>query len=409
MSSPIKKIKLIIKKITSFIRGVMLVLLSLKILYPLIKSINKSDIFIILEAGGFGHTSVTVDLARRIYPNRNITFLMFTGKGRYNEYLKCIWPKNLVIYFFPIEWTRFWYTIVPKLITKIIKNFIKDNLIVFWSLTKLHIKAMEWAPESSKEIPNYLNIRWVTGYFRIIEDTKELLAPILDRKNAEIVQKKLNLDLNKKIALFYLRRKIGDITSNSRWGSVPTDYISTFEMVINIGYIVFVTGDYIDFEKPRHLADKIYTKQNAINVGLDTDLFQMFAVSFADICITESGGGAWLPMIMKKSQLCINAYPFWYAMKNSWIYPKKIKMENGQILETSLYFSKFLYSYDLGCSNELKSNSAEEIFGAVSEFLERIKNRNPSQKDNEFKGEKVGLYETSGANILSCWYECHQK
>jgi len=44
----------------------------------------------------------------------------------------------------------------------------------------------------------------------------------------------------------------------------------------------------------------------------------------------ESGGGAMDKNYKVKPHVCLNVFPYWYAMKDAWIYPEKEMYANGK-------------------------------------------------------------------------------
>ncbi|MDB4214563.1 TIGR04372 family glycosyltransferase [Burkholderiaceae bacterium] len=393
-----------IKGVFSLSKGLWRAILACGTLLSVVRALSKAKVFVMLEAGGFGHTITTVDLARRMFPTEDITFLMFCGKGRYNKYTTCIWTKNINIYFCELEWTKLWYTALPVIAKLICSPFLNKNSIVFWNLAELHNEARRFSPSSSTLIPRNLNCDWVTGYFRIIDSSENLPKPCMPKGLVEQVEQALELTGREKIASFYLRNKGGDITSHTRSGSALSDYLDACSLLLENGYTICITGDIEDAETAHHMYGKVLTKSDALSKGVDAYLFQLYAVFKANICITDSGGGAWLPMVLSKPQLCINAFPFWYAMRGAWVYPKRVLTASAKRLTSSDLFTKLLYMHDVGQGNTLESNSSTDISDAVREFVGRIELADTAVKEYQFAGLRPGWYESSEARILTTWF-----
>jgi len=360
-----------------------------------------ADIIVIMQQGGFGHTVVTVDISRRLYPKKSIFVLCICGENRYNPYTKYIWGPGINVSFIELSWQSYWFVSfhwIAKIFLILTKN---KKTRIFLNAEDFREELRPLVPIRAYELPYELNIAWVAGYFALIDRTKDILPPCLNDKLSVEIEYALGLNGTDKIATFYVRQKGGDISASSRSGSPLENYFKTLQYLSDIGYSIFLTGDY---EYGSMLEARIYTKEYAEAKGVSSDLFQLYAVAKASLCVSESGGGAWLPMIFQKPHLCINAFPYWYAMKDAWIYPKRVKKSNSDYLKNDELFGKLLYKHDVGYGLSLENNSSSEIFEAICEFIEVTKKMPIPRMEIRCIPARTTWYNYSEAVILNCWF-----
>ena len=369
------------------------------------KEISSAQVFVVLEEGGFGHTLTTVDLARRLFPEKRITFLFFSTKGRYNKYANNIWPEHLHIILFELEHTAFWYAVVPRLAAMWCRRLLNKQAIAFWRLAELHKLAENLTDARGLDFPERMNVSWVTGYFRLIESFKNFEKPSLGDNLSQEVINALGLTGKEKLATFYIRNKGGDVTTESRNGSSVSTYMKSFRMLVDLDYTVCITGDISSVDSAFIHPGRILSKQSACEVGIDGDLFQIYVVMNAAICISESGGGAWLPMILEKPHLCINSFPYWYAMKNAWVYPKNVRNGEGIRMGLDVLYDSLIYEYSVGIGMTLENNNSDEVLQAITEFINEVKLANKPTSKERFIPNKVSWFDYSEAKILQCWLE----
>jgi len=250
-----------------------------------------------------------------------------------------------------------------------------------------------------------LNKAWETGYFRLIDSSEKFEKPRLGNDLSYKVINALGLTGKEKFATFYIRNKGGDATSGTRSGSGESTYMESFRMLVELGYTVCITGDINGVDNGYLPPGCILSKQSACAVGIDGDLFQLYVVMNAAICISESGGGAWLPMILEKPHLCINAFPFWYAMKSAWVYPKNVRNDAGIRMGVEFLYESLMYKHDVGAGLNLESNSSDEILQAITEFILELKLAKKPISNRRFIPKKVSWFHYSEAKILKCWLD----
>jgi hypothetical protein len=141
----------------------------------------------------------------------------------------------------------------------------------------------------------------------------------------------------------------------------------------------------------------------ALTAGIHSDLFYLFSISAASLCVSECGGGAWLPLAMGKSHLCTNAFPYFYAMKGAWMSPKRIRNAEGVLISPIRLFSDFAYKYDVGSDLVLESNTQDDLLEAMIEFVSDVESGKAptlSGIDGQMQGT---LYPSARAGICRTW------
>src|SRR5262249_13835945 len=131
----------------------------------------------------------------------------------------------------------------------------------------------------------------------------------------------------------YLRRKgedSSDHTTNWRVGSPLFEYLPPLELLNDAGYQVILVGDGvldpITFERCGGML------VDARSVNVNKDILDLFGATEVDIFIGETGGGLWLPGINHIPRLHLNAYPYFVAKPNSWIYYKTVTDRDGKLI-----------------------------------------------------------------------------
>jgi putative glycosyltransferase (TIGR04372 family) len=405
----VRTLKYALRSVLSVLYGVWLMTLCIVSLLKARKTIACSDIFVMLDEGGFGHTITAPDIARRLFPGSQITILMLSGRGRHNFQTRSIWPDNVRLLFIPLEWRRPWIELVPKMTRRICEIFLRSTTKVYWGVTDLYCELQPWVSPDASKLSQELNIRWVTGYFRLMSATPTTPPPSLPDCVMSRIQRALKLSDAERIASIYLRQKSGsDISSASRSGSEFKVYLPAIRFLQHRGYLIFITGDVVVPSEYRHgsgaIIDRIYAKK----AGVRPDEFQIFSVMRASICISESGGGAWLPMVLGKPHLCINAYPYFYAMRGAWMFPKRLKETHGQLVAPERLFSEFLYKHEVRPGYRLENNTKEELLQAVEEFDSHVNKLDSPRFDASDIRMGASWYPSANSAICKSWFGAYR-
>src|SRR5262249_1365718 len=152
-------------------------------------------------------------------------------------------------------------------------------------------------------------------------------------------------------------------------GSPLSEYLPAVELLNDAGYQVILVGDGvldpITFERCGGML------VDARSVNVNKDILDLFGATEVDIFIGETGGGLWLPGINHIPRLHLNAYPYFVAKPNSWIYYKTVTDRDGKLIHYREVFANHMYDYELP-GMTLHDNSADAICRAVTCFLENL-------------------------------------
>jgi putative glycosyltransferase (TIGR04372 family) len=175
-----------------------------------------------------------------------------------------------------------------------------------------------------------------------------------------------------KLCNFYLRYEYSP-PGNTRWqrNASPIEvYLPAIRILVDAGYQVLMTGDRdLSLEPAREFAGMLV---DTALLGIEEDVFNMFAGTAVDIVVNNHGGGSHLLAANKIPMLVIDAFPFWFGFRNSWMYFKTLLDDQGQPVPVEDLFSKYLFISKVK-EGHLLANSAQEVADAVTRFLKDLK------------------------------------
>ncbi len=183
-----------------------------------------------------------------------------------------------------------------------------------------------------------------------------------------------------------------------------TDYLPAIELLVGHGFQVLLAGDQtLERDQMDRFGGMVV---DAAELGVDLNMFRMFAPLESDIYIGDAGSGVALPMVMKMPSLTLNFHPFCYALPGTWVYPKRVNDEYGN----SVPFRKVLREdpfgyYTPGGSRHKnwvpEENTSEEILDAVQAFLEGLDDGKTPEEDVAFEEDipKLSMYYAFGARF----------
>ncbi len=348
--------------------------------------LKKSRLFVLMKEGGFGHTVTGPDVARRLFPDKRVTFIILSETRRHNRKVSKIWP-DLHVIFLPIYSTIYignhpfilpnsdrFRKIISHLVIGLINRMINPAAEILF-LEDLYERILGQDLLRAAVPHLSLGYRWPMAYFKLQARVK---APKLKvpSKQESVMRTKL-----KKVRYFakckgfcclYLRQKDAgskEIASSSRVGSSLENYLTSVEALNQLEYQVLLVGD---VSLSRTIRDKfkgMFVDAKSLNVH--SDWFHLFAATEADIFIGESGGGIWVPEINEIPMLCVNAFPYYYGLPRAWMFYKMIRDRTNQLVPYHKLFSDHPYDYEFK-EMTVCSNTESQIYFAVTCFLEDI-------------------------------------
>ncbi len=205
----------------------------------------------------------------------------------------------------------------------------------------------------------------------------------------DIHQKLLQARQGKPARLCMLYNKLEERDDSPRQGSPIEAYLPAMELLVERGYQVLLAGDrFLGGEALETFGGMVAT---AGSLGVDPDLFRLFAATEADIWIGDAGAGSVLPQVIGIPMLVLNFYPAGIGAPGTWVYPKRYTDLAGNFVPYERAIAEDLYGYydpDRPGPKPLPilpvCNSEEEITEAVSHFLDDFEN-----PDDETPGEDL--------------------
>ena len=191
-----------------------------------------------------------------------------------------------------------------------------------------------------------------------------------------------------------------------------TDYLPAIELLVGHGFQVLLAGDQtLERDQMDRFGGMVV---DAAELGVDLNMFRMFAPLESDIYIGDAGSGGALPMVMKMPSLTLNFHPFCYALPGTWVYPKRVNDEYGN----SVPFRKVLQEdpfgyYTTGGSRHKnwvpEKNTSEDILEAMQCFLEWFDGKAAPERDTGLEGDipKLSMYHSFGARISPAFLKRH--
>lgn len=173
-----------------------------------------------------------------------------------------------------------------------------------------------------------------------------------------------------RLCCLYLRKRGGDsvaeVETSIRSGSELGDFLPAIQALNRAGYQCVLTGD-------RSLPDKTAAEfsgwlVSASSLGLDPWAVSLFAATEADIFIGEAGGAGFLPGLNGIPTLIVNNFPYYQTRYRATVFPKFCYDGDGQLIPPQRMFTEFARSYRIP-GGEIRSNSAAEIYEAITEFM----------------------------------------
>ncbi len=329
----------------------------------------------------YGHTITVPDVARRLYPNKRIIFLLFSDNRLHNSKLPLIW-SNPAFVSLPLSFEvrsgnptlrlpcipahkQFLHRTIMKLVRSLVQ---KGEIVLAPDVYKqIRIPPLDIDPD---EVP--FNYVWPIGYFGLTRETEasRLRLPGNVRASVESRLDELVPHAGRvKRCNLYLRRKgkDGDDYHNSRrCGSPLPDYFTAVRFLNVSGYQVLVTGDVpLPDTVTREFGGMLTDARIA---RLNKELFDLYAATEADIFVGDPGGGVWLPGINRIPRLLVNAFPYFFGLPGSWVNYKTLRDSEGCLVPYRRLFTEFARDYEL-TGHRLYDNSETEILKAVEEFV----------------------------------------
>ncbi len=393
-------------------------------LSQLIRHLNRlrcSDVAIIdPHMVHYGNGLATQDIARRIFSGRRVIYALVWEPGSTQNFkIGSIWPDLDVIllrkpaisfsafgkfFSFPgigiltpvLHWVTsvFFSTLVPKS-SLMTMGEVRDSQPIPPNLAG-------FIPEdygATKLVGVYIAVLWTA----MMKSNQQIPKPTLSGREREAIYARLKgISGSRKLRLCMLYNRSVDGTERS--GSPVENYLPAIKLLIDHGYMILLIADQ-DLNEDQ-MASFNGLVVDAGRLGVDLDLFRLFAPTEADICIGDAGAGMLLPMIMGGPSLTLNFHSIGYATPSTWVYPKHVVDRSGAYVPYRRVIEEIPYGfYDTEKKQRddwtALTNSSEDILEATKCFLEYLSGNEFSGVGDEFDPliPQASLFASFGARI----------
>ena len=345
----------------------------------------------------YGVALIAIDIARRLFPGRKVIYCyLWHPASTQNPQIEHIWTDITVL---PLRQAN---TLFPVFGRNIRLPFPEHSVPVlnFFSRVFMSLAARKVTIKSRSkmfpEMPVPLELKDVIpsdhgerkrGGFHLQTLWRSLgnncpapppVFPERERMKIHTLLKAARGDRSARLCMMY--NKVEPVGSlNNRECSEMTAYLPAIRLLVADGYQVMLAGD-------RTLDDRDFESFDGMVVdderlGVDRQLFLMFAPLEADICVGDAGGGVILPEICGIPMLVLNAYPIAIIAglgANAWVYPKHHtdKITGDPVPIECVFrdepYGHFTPSENLSGLSQPHPNAEEDITEAVRCFLEEV-------------------------------------
>ena len=354
-----------------------------------VRVVRRADVVVVMEEGGFGHTVVAPDLARRIFPGEACVVVALSDYGRHNWKIASLWP-DVRMFFLPMSlgleiggeavthrgfpWYR---RQAPRFFQLVLRKVARKHARVLTTV-EMYESILAEAGHDSVRRDLELGRAWPNVYVRLSRETPAPPARLPRRWREQVGRGLARVAATgggfapRGTCCLYLRQKNAeeaDITGSVRAGSALEEYLEGVGLLREAGYQVLLTGD---VALPQAVAERFRgTLADTKAAGVDRRIFSLYAGTEADIFMGEVGGGTWLPGVNGIRSLILNAFPYFYGFPNAWMYYKSVAGEDGRQIDPRQLFSELAYAYQIPGAT-VRKNGSREITSAIAAFLEDV-------------------------------------
>lgn len=422
-------IKSVARKIrrSALIRGVVIVVdclatltLNVLLILPALQKVASSKRIVMLTEGGFGHTVIAPDIARRVFPDKMTLVIIFSIKGRHNWRLAKIWTDIDVVHLWKYlyYYSRFQSVYLPGMVLWILRFAFRKQVYMgtidpelkdvapyaAWSepvslyQTFINLQIDRYGAISQPHYPsNEFLLYWVRSVFLNPMPQPTLPQP-LDKR---FIQKLEEVQPERSgVLAVYMRRKGGDGNGLARCGGDFEDYRTIFEAARKRKLLVLVLGDRPMEECPPDLREYL---QDARSFDLDNEWYSLAAVLKSDYFIGDPGGGSLLPCLLQIPKLMVNAFPYSQAWPGFLLLYKRLVDSKGERVALKRCFNEYAWIYDFGAEYVLTNNTPTELAAAADEIF-RIPAIDWTGYIAKSNFKSMGTYARQGARLCEVQY-----
>ncbi len=368
-------------------------------LMPWISRMAAVDVVVLMTAPtGFAHSLSGPDMLRHLYPGKRCIFFIASWKYEHNYKVGLLW-KDVDVVCVPrfitaipyqhrviaIPFLR-WHDTMVAWLTQQVVSLASGGRGKFQKLKELHQEALSPGTALMEPLRAHSNDGEACGVDVVTQlQLLQMRAPAPPIRLPEAIRNDIVPKLEglwrdaghgekAKICCLYLRfEKRESYTTRLRNSSPLEDHLPAVRLLNEAGYQVLLTGDFEIDSNTRESFKGDFVEAKIL--GIDNNIYQLFAATEAEIFIGTAGGGDLPAVINAIPSLYLNWFPYSHGRRNSWVYFKSARDEAGQILPGRQLITDFVR--DAAASfGTLIDNTQEEITDAVACFIEDVKNTN---------------------------------
>lgn len=390
-------------------------------------SLRRADVLILPEKLNFGGTVCVPDYARHRFPGRHLVFVTFREPA-HNSYMSVIWHdiKDVEYISLPRFVLDFYFqgrrAVIPRrrvhdpaarwILARLARWLGKDPVLLTYSkiyagfrpheVYNKDLKAMfarrprdPWAKQWED------NLRYCM-YFHLQREVSlkkpslpQMLCAEVERALAQVCGGRTEV----RLCGFYIKKNVvdgPDGTGHLLDGSPFEAYLPAIRFLVSRCYQVLLTGD-------RALPGPVAEEFDGMVVdsetlGINPWLHRIYVALHTDIFVGDLGGGTpFAALVTDRPTLGLNAFQFFSAYGNLWIYFKHAYDHDGVHLSFADMAGKYAFSNDVPDSFTVESNSGDEILEAVRCYVEEMENPGSNEIDHaledlwpSYSGFKMG-------------------
>ncbi len=196
-----------------------------------------------------------------------------------------------------------------------------------------------------------------------------------------------------------------------RWeGSDFKAYLPSVRFLVERGFQVLLTGD---TDIPEDVAEEfggMFVNGDAI--GIDSDLFKIYAALHTDIFIGDCGGGWSLAgLSAERPMLGLNVFSFFCSDGKFWLYYKHAFDGRGNHVPFRDMARKYAFNKNFPETYTAVKNSADEILEAVRCYVDEMEHPGSSKVDSSLEDlwPVYSEFKISGSHISPAFVENYNK
>jgi putative glycosyltransferase (TIGR04372 family) len=364
---------------------------SIPMLLRALPELRSADRVFLFVEGGFGHTISAVDIFRRLYPGQRLAVVILQREG-HNPTSALLWPDVKVI---PLPlllklrvrgWTREWApsargrAALGRAIRWLATPRGKPDVTM--TVPEVYGAAIARHPV---DVPNPFHYSWLVPWadlLNTVEVPRARLPPELRGGVARAIEGRLGVPEASwgKVCCLYLRNKgegqagPGAVTLTPRLAGPFENYVPAIRFLLERGYVVLLTGGRAP---PANVADAFSPRLVwAEAIGVEPNLFSLFAGAECDLWIGGQGGGSMLPAANRRPMLIVDAYPYGCGFPNARLCYKTLRDPTGEVLRLDRAYREHAIDWTFE-GLTLHDNTPEELLSAVREFVEDVEHGTP--------------------------------